>query len=729
MADSTLRRRNVSAEDTVQDSLKKETTATKKDDTKKKTAPRSQLSLFLSNHQDWITPTILTLLSFVTRLYRISYGNFVVWDEAHFGKFGSFYLNRTFYFDVHPPLGKLLVGLSGLLAGYDGSFDFKSGATYPESVNYPAMRLFLAIFGALLVPLAYGTAIELGFSKRGAFFAGLLVLCENSLLVISRFILLDSMLLFFTALSVYGLAGFHSERHQPFSFDWWAWLLFSGVSIGLVSSVKWVGLFSVALLGLYTLGDLFVKFGDTKMPIRTYAKHWIARIIGLILVPIIIYAFSFALHFAVLNRSGDGDAQMSSLFQAGLKGSELLDNPLEVAYGSSVTLKPSTYGVGLLHSHVQRFPIGSQQQQVTTYAHKDENNYWVIEHNWNKTHERVNAGLTYSEGPIDFVQDGDIIRLSHKATKANLHVNNLPAPVTKTALEVTGFNDDKNGDIYDEWRVEIINDLYQSNPTQVHALTTRFHLRSVQFNCLLRAHNKNLPEWGFKQGEVVCDKENDLKDISNIWNVEWHRNERLPVAPPSSFRPSFFHNFVHLNIAMWTSNNALVPDDSRFDRATSRAWEWPWMLVGMRMAGWGSESIKYLLLGNPAVWWGSTLCIILITALLVNMTISYLVVSYCWWLVPPLCPFFIMGRVLYMHHYLPALYISTLGVPFVVDHFTRRSTVKTQRIVYSVLVVVVIGTFAYFAPLTFGYNRPIEDMSGRAWLRNWKVLDYSALVD
>ena len=97
-------------------------------------------------------------------------------DEAHFGKFASFYLKRSFYHDVHPPLAKMLNGLAGYIARYDGSFEFKSGDVYPDSVDFVTMRVFNAIFGALLVPMAYYTAIQLHLSQPAAVFMAVLVL-------------------------------------------------------------------------------------------------------------------------------------------------------------------------------------------------------------------------------------------------------------------------------------------------------------------------------------------------------------------------------------------------------------------------------------------------------------------------------------------------------------------------------------------------------------------------
>lgn len=181
---------------------------------------------------EYITPAIYTLLSCWTRFYEIGKAGYVVWDEAHFGKFGSHYLKREFYFDVHPPLGKMLVALAGALSGYDGQFEFKSGAEYNANVPYVAMRVMLALFGVGMVPLAWFTSVELGLSSRACHVVTLMVLLGKSYLnvfflssltiasedvawlCISRFILLDSMLLYFTFTTVFCMTKFHNQQHQ-----------------------------------------------------------------------------------------------------------------------------------------------------------------------------------------------------------------------------------------------------------------------------------------------------------------------------------------------------------------------------------------------------------------------------------------------------------------------------------------------------------------------------------
>lgn len=147
------------------------------------------------------------------------------------------------------------MAVGGALAGYNGTFQFESGHQYPVELNYSVIRLFLASFGALMVPLAFLTMHELGFQRRTCLLAATMVLCgtsesgsycalrvytfhilDNALLSISRYILLDSMLLFFTALTVYCMAVFRNmDRMAPFSVGWWLWLCATGSAIGCVS--------------------------------------------------------------------------------------------------------------------------------------------------------------------------------------------------------------------------------------------------------------------------------------------------------------------------------------------------------------------------------------------------------------------------------------------------------------------------------------------------------------
>ncbi|KAK8847542.1 hypothetical protein IAR55_005400 [Kwoniella newhampshirensis] len=690
------------------------------------------------DNEEWIWTGIYTLLSIITRYWRIGAANYVVWDEAHFGKFGTHYINRDFYFDVHPPLGKMLVGLAGLLSGYGGGFEFKSGVEYPSDVPYTAMRAILASFGVALVPLAWWTAGELGWSRFTRHWVTICVLCDIGWLCISRFILLDSMLLFFTFTTTLGLVKFHNQRHDAFGDDWWIWLVFTGWSVGCVCSVKWVGMFITALVGLYTIEDLWEKFGDLSMPIRTYIQHWVARITCLIVLPFLVYAACFKAHFMILNRSGPGDAQMSSLFQAHLKGNDFGESPLEIAYGSQVTLKNYGYGGGLLHSHVQTFPVGSLQQQVTCYHYKDDNNNWIITPTWA-------ADPVDPDGPIKFLKDGDQVRLVHAATGRNLHSHTIAAPVTKENFEVAGYGNATIGDDNDIWVVEVVDDTQRSKKEnedgRIHALTTRMRFRHRDLRCYLRAANAVLPQWGFKQVEVSCDKENNPKDLHTYWNVESHWNERLPAGNAKLYKSPFWRDFVHLNVAMWTSNNALVPDPDKEDILASKPFDWPFLRLGLRMCGWGDNQIKFYLLGTPIIWYFSSVSIVIGLGLagwyVARAQRQYKdwgkgewdhwlwvgKVAFGGWALHFL-PFLIMGRVTYLHHYLPTLYFAVLMAGHVLDHFFFASTRRTQTkkiIWFAFWTGLVVFNFWWFKDLALGIYGPVNEHHGWRWRMSWNV--------
>lgn len=655
----------------------------------------------------------------------------------------------------------MLVGLAGLMSGYKGQFEFKSGEKYPDDVNFLGMRIILAMFGILMVPVAYSTSANLGWNKRSRHLLAIMVLFDNAWLVISRFILLDSMLLFFTFTTVHGLVKFHSYQHHSFSEPWWFWLTFTGVSIGCVASVKWVGLFAMALVGFYVLEDLWDKFGDVKMPVRTYARHWCARALCLIVVPLSVYMASFKLHFMILNRSGPGDAQMSSLFQAHLRGNDFAHSPLEAAFGSKVTFKNMGYGGGLLHSHVQTYPVGSQQQQVTCYHYKDNNNEFVITPTWED--EKLSE-----DDPPRMFKNGDVFRFVHNATGRNLHSHTIPAPITKENYEISGYGNETVGDSNDYWVAEVVDDMITGKKGKkgdpIRSLTTRLRFRHQNLGCYMRAANAVLPQWGWKQIEVSCDKENNPKDDHTYWNIESHWNEKLPTGNAKLYRSPFLRDFIHLNVAMMTSNNALIPDADKEDILASKPLDWPWLYNGLRMNSWADNSIKYYLIGNPVIWWASSASLILFCVLFLwylgrmqrrhadlsprdfNQFVFVGKIAGLGWFLHYL-PFLIMARVCYIHHYLPTLYFAVLMLVHLLDHFlwnasTARYRIRpsrsssasaaqaraplsdlTKNVTFTLIAGAVVGVFWFFRGTAWGMDGPIVKKNGIKWRHSWNIKD------
>lgn len=83
----------------------------------------------LHKHQElltsWGVATLLTILAFIVRFYKIGHPDQVVFDEVHFGAFAGQYIRREYYFDVHPPLAKMLNGLAAWVVGFKGDFGFE----------------------------------------------------------------------------------------------------------------------------------------------------------------------------------------------------------------------------------------------------------------------------------------------------------------------------------------------------------------------------------------------------------------------------------------------------------------------------------------------------------------------------------------------------------------------------------------------------------------------------
>lgn len=86
-------------------------------------------------------------------------------------------------------------------------------------------------------------------------------------------------------------------------------------------------------------------------------------------------------------------------------------------------------------------------------------------------------------------------------------------------------------------------------------------------------------------------------------------------------------------------------------------------------------------------------------------------------------PFLIMGRVTYLHHYLPALYFAILVTGLVLDHliFKRQIPERFKWLVFGLLAVNTIVTFYHFNGVVFGMIGPISKHKHLKWRNSWNI--------
>ncbi|HXT13987.1 MAG TPA: phospholipid carrier-dependent glycosyltransferase [Gemmatimonadaceae bacterium] len=245
---------------------------------------------------------ILTAVSAAFHFWRLFTPNAVVFDEVHYERFTGYYLAHSYFFDVHPPVGRLLyVVLAALL--------HIPSAQLTTPVAEPVLRVLPATFGTLLVPLTYLLLRQLGANRRVATLGATMLLLENALLVIARLILVDVMLIAFgmMALTAYLAARTRVGRAR------WAWLAASACCAGLSLSIKWTG--------ASALGMILAAWGIGVLRAVRPTRRTFAEGIVLVLVPAVIYCGAFAIHFAMLTNTGPGDVYMPMDFRATLRGS------------------------------------------------------------------------------------------------------------------------------------------------------------------------------------------------------------------------------------------------------------------------------------------------------------------------------------------------------------------------------------------------------------------------
>ena len=138
---------------------------------------------------------LILVVAALLRLTGIAHPDMTMFDEVIYKNYITMTLAGQPSFDIHPPLAKLL--MLEVAKGYD--FPLTHNMTKEMvpfgSFPYVPLRSLVALFGMLLPVFVYGIGRKIGYSSKWALVPALFVACDSALILYSRVMLPDMILL------------------------------------------------------------------------------------------------------------------------------------------------------------------------------------------------------------------------------------------------------------------------------------------------------------------------------------------------------------------------------------------------------------------------------------------------------------------------------------------------------------------------------------------------------
>jgi dolichyl-phosphate-mannose--protein O-mannosyl transferase len=231
---------------------------------------------------------VLTLAAFATRLWLQAEPAIIVFDEVHFAAFATYYLRGDYFFDIHPPLAKLILGLVAWLSDCDFNVTYAGHFDEPmPSEEYVILRLVPQFFSALCVPLIYIIVRVLDFSIPAALTSSGLILFETSLIAEGRYVLTDSILHFFVCLHL--LVLFMALRRNCNI----EWLIYCGASLGAACACK------VTSWSLIAVDAAVLTIDSISISGKRFLWGWARRGFAVCGLTVFVFYLTFVLHFVL----------------------------------------------------------------------------------------------------------------------------------------------------------------------------------------------------------------------------------------------------------------------------------------------------------------------------------------------------------------------------------------------------------------------------------------------